>query len=617
MSSQSTPSPLGGVTVTQSLLELRAILDNATVGIMFTRNRKVVQANSRVAEMLGYQRDDLIGLSGAEFFPSSEAYEELGQVLVPLLKQHKGYRGELQMKRRDDSRFWCRISAKDIDPSRPLEGTIWIMEDVTEDRLIQQALKQAYEELEQRVAERTAELVAANAKLKDEIFERMQTEQQVWQMAHHDTLTGLPNRALLQDRLNQALGQASRYSHQVAVMFIDLDRFKGVNDTLGHAVGDELLKEVAERLKLTVRAVDTVARVGGDEFVVVLHEISGPDDAVLVAEKILATLGKTASIESHEVHVTPSIGISIYPDDGGDLVQLMKNADTAMYHAKSSGRNTFRFFASAMNDEASRFFKLEHRLIAALDRGELILHYQPLVDLDRQAVCGMEALVRWLDPERGLIVPGEFIPVAEETGLILTVGEWVLHQAMRQNRLWQEQGHPLMLVSVNLSPRQFQQKTLVSTIRNILADTGQPAALLELEITESTLMQDVSETLDKLRELAAMGVKLAIDDFGTGYSSLGYLKRFPVHKLKIDRSFVRDLCDDKEDAAIVAAIVGLARNLDIDIVAEGVETEQQLSMLINFGCRKFQGYYFARPMTPDKSALLFHPPLLGAQNLLF
>ncbi len=617
MSSQPTPSPLGGATVTQSLLELRAILDNATVGIMFTRNRKVVQANSRVAEMLGYQRDDLIGLSGAEFFPSSEAYEELGQVLVPLLKQHKGYRGELQMKRRDGSRFWCRISAKDIDPSRPLEGTIWIMEDVTEDRLIQQALKQAYEELEQRVAERTAELVAANAKLKDEIFERMQTEQQVWQMAHHDTLTGLPNRALLQDRLNQALGQASRYSHQVAVMFIDLDRFKGVNDTLGHAVGDELLKEVAERLKLTVRAVDTVARVGGDEFVVVLHEISGPDDAVLVAEKILAILGKTASIESHALHVTSSIGISIYPDDGVDLVQLMKNADTAMYHAKSAGRNTFRFFASAMNDEASRFFKLEHRLIAALDRGELILHYQPLVDLDRQAVCGMEALVRWLDPERGLIVPGEFIPVAEETGLILTVGEWVLHQAMRQNRLWQEQGHPLILVSVNLSPRQFQQKTLVSTIRNILADTGQPATLLELEITESTLMQDVSETLDKLRELAAMGVKLAIDDFGTGYSSLGYLKRFPVHKLKIDRSFVRDLCDDKEDAAIVAAIVGLARNLDIDIVAEGVETEQQLSMLINFGCRKFQGYYFARPMTPDKSALLFHPPLLGAQNLLF
>ena len=617
MSSQPTPSPLGGATVTQSLLELRAILDNATVGIMFTRNRKVVQANSRVAEMLGYQRDDLIGLSGAEFFPSSEAYEELGQVLVPLLKQHKGYRGELQMKRRDGSRFWCRISAKDIDPSRPLEGTIWIMEDVTEDRLIQQALKQAYEELEQRVAERTAELVAANAKLKDEIFERMQTEQQVWQMAHHDTLTGLPNRALLQDRLNQALGQASRYSHQVAVMFIDLDRFKGVNDTLGHAVGDELLKEVAERLKLTVRAVDTVARVGGDEFVVVLHEISGPDDAVLVAEKILAILGKTASIESHALHVTSSIGISIYPDDGVDLVQLMKNADTAMYHAKSAGRNTFRFFASAMNDEASRFFKLEHRLIAALDRGELILHYQPLVDLDRQAVCGMEALVRWLDPERGLIVPGEFIPVAEETGLILTVGEWVLHQAMRQNRLWQEQGHPLILVSVNLSPRQFQQKTLVSTIRNILADTGQPATLLELEITESTLMQDVSETLDKLRELAAMGVKLAIDDFGTGYSSLGYLKRFPVHKLKIDRSFVRDLCDDKEDAAIVAAIVGLARNLDIDIVAEGVETEQQLSMFINFGCRKFQGYYFARPMTPDKSALLFHPPLLGAQNLLF
>lgn len=742
MTSRPSPAPLRDATVTHSLLELRAILDNATVGIMFTRNREVVQANSCIAEMLGCARDELIGLSGAEFFPSREAFESLGKVLVPLLKQGEAYRGDIQMKRRDGDLFWCRLSAKGIDPARPLAGTIWILEDVTEDRLIQQALEQstrelagifdtaligiamvragkfvrcnrryeellgyapgsllgrsatialendeeierfqhlfsesiaigtgfdqemrlkrrdgsifwarvagsrlnpddlaagavwlfeditgrrdaeqslkrANEELEQRVAERTAELLAANAKLQDEVFERMQTEQRVWQMAHHDALTGLPNRALLQDRLDQALAQASRYSHQVAVMFIDLDRFKGINDTLGHAVGDELLKEVAERLKLTVRAVDTVSRLGGDEFVVILHEISGPDDAVLVAEKILATVGQTASIENHELHVTPSVGISVYPDDGDDPVQLMKNADTAMYHAKSAGRNTFQFFASAMNDEASRFFKLEHRLIAALDRGELVLHYQPLVDLDRQAVCGMEALVRWLDPERGLVAPGEFIPVAEETGLILTVGEWVLHQAMRQNRLWQEQGHPLMPVSVNISPRQFQQKTLVGIIRNILADTGQPATLLELEITENTLMQDVGETLDKLRELAAMGVRLTIDDFGAGYSSLGYLKRFPVHKLKIDRSFVRDLCDDKEDAAIVAAIIGLARNLEIDIVAEGVETERQLSMLINFGCRKFQGYYFARPMTPDNPALLFHPPLLGDQVSLF
>ncbi len=617
MSSRPTPSPPGGVTVTQSLLELRAILDNATVGIMFTRNRQVVQANARVAEMFGYQCNDLIGLSGTELFPSLAAYEELGHVLVPLLKQRKGYRGELQMKRKDGSHFWCRISAKDIDPSRPLEGTIWIMEDVTEDRLIQQALRQSHEKLEQRVAERTADLLAANIKLQDEVFERMQTEQRVWKMAHHDALTGLPNRALLQDRLDQALVQALRYSYQVAVMFIDLDRFKEINDTLGHAVGDELLKEVAERLKVTVRAVDTVARLGGDEFVVVLNEVSGSDDAVLVAEKIIATLGQPVCIENHALHVTPSIGVSIYPDDCADAVQLMKNADTAMYHSKSAGRNTFRFFATAMNDEASRFFKLEHRLIAALERGELVLHYQSLVDLDRRAVCGMEALVRWFDPERGLISPAEFIPVAEESGLILTVGEWVLHQAMRQNRLWQEQGHPLIPISVNLSPRQFQQKSLVGTIRNILADTAQPAHLLELEITESTLMHDVNETLDKLKELAAMGVKLAIDDFGTGYSSLSYLKRFPVHKLKVDRSFVRDLCDDREDAAIAAAIIGLARNLDIDILAEGVENEQQLSMLLNFGCRKFQGYYFAHPMTPDKSALLFHPPHLGAQDSLF
>jgi diguanylate cyclase (GGDEF)-like protein/PAS domain S-box-containing protein len=731
----------GGKTVAQALLELRAILDNATIGIMFTRSRKVVEANARLAEMLGRERDELIGLSGVEFFPSTEVYEELGKTLVPLLRERNAYRGELQIKRRDGSLFWCRVSARALDQQRPMEGTIWIMEDVSEDRLIrealeqstreltgifdtaligiamvrdgklvrcnhrygellgyeqdalvgqpadmaledseverfrdlfresipagigfddemrlkrrdgstfwarvagrrlnsddqaassawlfedvtdrhnaEQALKQAYEKLEQRVAERTADLLAANAKLQDEVFERMQTERRVWQMAHHDALTGLPNRALLQDRLDQALAQATRYSHQVGVMFIDLDRFKGINDTLGHAVGDELLKEVAERLKTVVRAVDTVARLGGDEFVVVLHEVSGPDDAVLVAEKIIVSLGQTVIVDGHELHVTPSIGVSIFPHDGTNSVQLMKNADTAMYHSKSAGRNTYRFFATEMNDEASRFFKLEHRLITALERGELVLHYQPLVDLDRRAVCGMEALVRWLDPERGLIDPGEFIPVAEETGLILTVGEWVMHQAMRQNRLWQEQGYPLMPISVNLSPRQFQQRSLVKIIRDILADTGQPPYLLELEITEGTLMQDVSETLEKLNELAAMGIKLAIDDFGTGYSSLSYLKRFPVHKLKVDQSFVRDLCDDKEDAAIVAAIIGLARNLEIDILAEGVENEQQLTMLTNFGCRKFQGYYFSRPLTHDKSALLFRPPRLGAQDSLF
>lgn len=728
-------------TVNQSLMELRAILENATVGILFTRNRRIVQANPRAAEMWGYRHAEMIGLPGVDLFPSEADYDALGERIIPLLQAGRSYKGQLQMRRRDGSLFWCSMSARAINPVRPMEATIWIMEDVTEERIVQEALERSTAELsgildaaymgiilvrdrrivrcnrsyeiqmgfspgeligksvnvltpdpgeaeqmadewlpdlaahgkfdceqalrrrdgshfwarisgraltdaedaassvwlveditdrheaelalrevqaglEQRVEERTADLAAANAKLQDEIFERKRTERRIWQMAHHDALTGLPNRALLRDRLDQALAQAARYRNQVAVMFIDLDRFKGINDTLGHAVGDSLLKEVAECLKSTVRAVDTVSRLGGDEFVVVLHEITGPDDAVLVAEKIIAALGQPVKVDAHDLRVTPSIGISVCPNDGSDVEQLMKNADTAMYHAKAAGRNTFQFFATRMNEEATRFFNLENRLRVAVERQELLLHYQPLVDIERRVVCGTEALVRWQDPEHGLIAPGEFIPVAEETGMIVEIGEWVLHQAIEQNSRWQAMGFPAVPVSVNLSPRQFRQKNLIDTIRDILAQTGQPAEMLELEITESTLMQDVEETLAKLDALAMMGVKLAIDDFGTGYSSLGYLKRFPVHKLKIDRSFVRDICDDREDAAIVTAIIGLARNLELDTLAEGVETDAQLAMLMSHGCRKFQGYYFSRPVSNDQPEALFRPAILGNQGSL-
>ncbi|MCK9285030.1 MAG: EAL domain-containing protein [Rhodocyclaceae bacterium] len=726
----------GGNSLAQTLLELRAILENATVGILFTRRRVIVQANALAAEMWGYRPDEMLGLPGEALNASHEAYEELGREAVPQLSAGRSYRSERLMRRKDGSLFWCRISAKALNPDYPGQGTIWIMEDVDEERSIRDALDrstrellgifetnligiavvrqqrivrcnrcieelmgvesgallsrrvaevmggnpegferlaneflrgaeenrdhhselrlpradgsqfwarisgraldpadpangsawlveditqrrdaelaliQARDEMEQRVHERTRELASANAKLQEEIFERMQTEQRVWRLAHHDALTGLPNRALLQDRLSQALAQADRHGKRVAVMFLDLDRFKGINDTLGHAIGDELLKQVAARLTAAVRATDTVSRLGGDEFVVMLHDFRNVDDVVMVAEKIIAALDPVVQIGGHALRATPSIGISIYPDDCDDAMRLMKNADTAMYHAKSAGRNNFQFFTARMNEEATRFFNLEQRLRAALDRGELLLHYQPLVDLDRNGVCGLEALVRWNDPEHGMISPGEFIPVAEETGLIVPLGEWVLREAMRQNRVWQEMGLPLLPVSVNLSPRQFRQRNLVETIRAILAETGQPARLLELEITEGSLMQDQEETLLRLRELADMGVRLAIDDFGTGYSSLSYLKRFPVHKLKIDQSFVRDLCDDKEDAAIVAAVIGLAAALGLDTLAEGVETEAQLAMLIQYGCRRFQGYYFSRPLAPDQAALLFKPPEL-------
>ncbi|HEX5392483.1 MAG TPA: EAL domain-containing protein [Rhodocyclaceae bacterium] len=591
--------------------EQQAIFANAAVGILYTRGRNVLKVNPRVLEIFGYSEDELVGCDASVLYPSEDVFLEYRAQAHEMVRRGETFSSEVLGQLKDGSQRWLRVTGRRIPSDQAEMNAIWIFEDVTERHLAEEALRKAKEELEQRVYERTLELATANAQLQDEVFERMQTEQRIWHMAHHDALTGLPNRALLQDRLTQAINQAARRDTRVAVMFIDLDRFKSINDSLGHAVGDELLKNIAERLKASVRNADTVCRLGGDEFVVVLNEIGCLDDVVMVAEKIIAALAPAVFVSGHALQSTPSIGISVFPDDGSEAMQLMRNADTAMYHAKAAGRNNFQFFTPRMNDEATRFFNLENRLRAAIDRGELVLHYQPLIDLE-QGVCGAEALVRWNDPEHGMISPGEFIPVAEETGLVVPLGEWGLREAMRQSRAWQEQGLRAIPVSVNLSPRQFRQRGLVEIIRSILKDTGQPPSMLELEITEGTLMQDIGETLERLDELASMGVRLAIDDFGTGYSSLAYLKRFPVHKLKIDQSFVRDLCDDKEDAAIVSAIIGLARNLGLDILAEGVETDVQLATLVNFGCRKFQGYYFSRPLAPNDSANIFNPPALAA-----
>jgi diguanylate cyclase (GGDEF)-like protein/PAS domain S-box-containing protein len=602
----------GGEPVSQALLELRAILENATVGILFSRNRVLVRANPQFAQMFGFAAvKDVVGQSGLVLYPSQEAYEALGEEAGPLLAAGKPFRGEIEMRRQDGSLFWCRMSAKAINPQRTQDGTIWIMEDVTERRRVQEALLQAHDELEQRVLERTSELSEANAQLQAEIFERMQAEQRIWHMAHHDALTGLPNRALLHDRIEQALAQAQRERCRAGVLFLDLDRFKSINDTLGHEVGDQLLKTVAERLRGAVRAVDTVARLGGDEFVIILNGIADADAAAQVAEKIVASFAQPMRIGAQELRTSTSIGISLYPEDGREANALMKNADTAMYHAKRAGRDNFHFFSARMSAEAERQFRLEQRLLVALEKGQFSLAFQPQAELvpgQAGTLCGMEALVRWHDPVEGEVPPAEFIPLAEETGLILPIGEWVLRNALAQNRRWQEAGRPSLPVAVNLSPRQFRHKGLAATVRAILAETGQPAHLLELEITETALAYDADEARERLEELAAMGVRLAIDDFGTGYSSLGYLKRFPVSRLKIDRSFVADLTRAPEDAAIIAAIVGLARGLDIDLLTEGVETPAQLAALQALGCRHFQGFLFAQPLAPDQEDALFAPP---------
>jgi len=594
--------------VRHALAEHQMIFDNAAVGIMYVQDRVVVRCNRKLEEIFGYGPGEMLGLSARQLHPSQESFDDLGRRAREPIRRGEVFSTECGARRKDGTHFWVRITGHQAPDAGDSFDVVWIFEDVTKRREAEDALLRAKDELEQRVLERTNELTVANQQLQKEIFERVQAEQRIWHVAHHDALTGLPNRTLLHDRLEQALAQALRDNHRVGVMFLDLDRFKSINDSLGHSVGDELLKQVALRIGGAVRAVDTVSRLGGDEFIVILRELASADDAVLVAEKIIQSLAQSVTALGHDLRVTPSIGISVYPDDGLEALQLMKNADTAMYHAKARGRNNFQFFAPRMNEEATRFFQLEHQLRHALDAGELLLYYQPQLRITETAVCGFEALVRWQHPDAGLMPPAEFVPVAEETGLILPLGEWVLGEALRQNRRWQEAGYPPLPVSVNLSPRQFRQKGLVDTVRHMLDDTGQPARLLELEITESSLMHDVDEALDTLRELSAMGVRLAIDDFGIGYSSLNYLKRFPVHRLKIDRSFVRDLGLDWDDAAIVSAIVSLARALNLETLAEGVETSEQVQILLSYGCTRFQGNYFSVPLPSAESDLLFRSP---------
>lgn len=596
--------------IRDALEEQEMIFNNAAVAILFVRNRVIQRCNHRLEAMFGYSEGDLVGNSTLLLFPTVGEYDDFGARAYETIRQGSTVVSELRVRRQDGSLFWLRATGRKTDSPGPGLDLIWILEDVTERRQAEEALARARDELEQRVVERTAELASTNVQLQEEIYERLQAEQRIWHMAHHDALTGLPNRSLLHDRLDQALTQAARSRHRLAVMFLDLDRFKSINDTLGHAVGDQLLKHVAERLRSAVRAVDTVSRLGGDEFVVVLHEIERPDDAALVAEKIIAALAMAVTLEGHQLHVTPSIGISVFPEDGDQAHALMKNADTAMYHAKASGRNTFQFFTAKMNEEAMHFFNLEHRLHAAIERGQFVLHYQPLVDHQRNAVCGTAALVRWQDPETGLVEPEEFMPLAEETGLILPLGEWVLREACRQNCTWQAQGYPALPVSVKVSPRQFRQSDLVAKIRSLLGETGQPPELLELDIGESTLLQDADAALIKLRQLADMGVRLAIGEFGAGYSSLTWLKRFPVHALKIGCGFVSELGNNRGDAAIVAAIVALAQGLGLKVLAEGVASDIQLAALLDQGCLHFQGRLFSPALPGEDVAQLFNPPTL-------
>jgi diguanylate cyclase (GGDEF)-like protein/PAS domain S-box-containing protein len=429
-----------------------------------------------------------------------------------------------------------------------------------------------------------------------DITDRKQAENQVKYVAYHDALTGLPNRTLLSDRLAMALAQRRRDGQSLAVIFLDLDRFKLINDTVGHAAGDEALQRIAERLMSAVREGDTVARLGGDEFTVLLPVISGVVDACEVAERILERLTRPLALAGHEFHLSASLGIALYPADGDDAEALLRNADTAMYWAKDQGQNRFQLFTAAMNAQIQDRVSLESDLRHALDRGEITVYYQPQVNIESGQIMGMEALVRWRHSERGILLPADFIPLAEETGLILPIGEWVLRTSCAQCKAYQEAGLPLVRVAVNLSSRQFQDPGLVAMVTEALKETGLDPDYLDLEITEGTAMRDVEFTVDTLRELRGMGVHVSIDDFGTGYSSLAYMSRFPVDSVKIDGSFVGDAPANPDDAAIVTAIIALARTLNLRAVAEGVETKEQLAILKERQCQEAQGYLWGKPV---------------------
>jgi diguanylate cyclase (GGDEF)-like protein/PAS domain S-box-containing protein len=541
----------------------RLTFNQAAVGIaLLNCDGRFLRVNRTLTQVLGYSEAELLQRSFQQVTCPEDLAEDLELIARVANGEIRDYQREKRYVRKDGVIVWGNVS---VSAMRDAGGGL---------RLI--------------------------AVVKD-VTRRKQAEEALLRMANHDALTGLPNRVLLQDRLAQAIVHAQRAQRQVGVMFIDLDRFKHVNDSLGHDAGDQMIVEIARRLAGSLRESDTVARQGGDEFVVVLADLGCPEDAALVAQKVLDALFRPLLLGGQELFPTASIGLAMYPRDGQDSPTLLKCADSAMYRAKGQGGNAFRFYAADMGAHALEHLRLEGALQRALQRSEFVLHYQPMVDIATGAVTAAEALLRWRPRGGALVMPGEFIPLAEETGLIVPIGEWVLATALAQQVAWRAAGLAPIRISVNLSARQFHGQDVAQQVARLLAATGADPQFLTLEITESVLMENPAAATETMRRLAAMGVRLAIDDFGTGYSSLANLKRFPIQSLKIDRSFVRELTTDADDAAIVNAVIALAHSMKLDVVAEGVETDEQLGFLRAHGCDQMQGFCFSRPV--EASAL--------------
>ncbi|MGX2042244.1 bifunctional diguanylate cyclase/phosphodiesterase [Methylocaldum sp. MU1018] len=537
----------------------QAAFENTAEGIVITdAETRIIAVNKAFTAITGYSESDLLGKT-PRLWQSKRHNAAIYKELWAAIRTTGQWRGEL----------WNRRKNGEIFPA---------IENVS------------------AIRDRDGQILNYVAIVSD-ISGVKQFEKQLFQLAHHDALTQLPNRLLFTDRLDHAVSHAHREGHRLAVLFIDLDRFKNINDSLGHAVGDRLLCEVASRLTAAVREDDTVARLGGDEFVVALERIDSPEATAVFAEALVGALGEPVRVDEHELFITPSIGISLYPDDAKNTEDLIRHADAAMYHAKRLGRNRFQFYSESLAQEILEKVHLETRLRQALKRSELEVYYQPQIDLLAGSVSGAEALVRWRHPEIGLVSPTKFIPLAEESGIICQIGEFVLRQACRQAKIWLDRKLPLKRIAVNVSGQQMLDTDLVELVSSALAEAGLEPRYLEVEITETIAMQQTEKTLSTLQGLRALGVNLAVDDFGTGYSSLGYLKQLPVHRLKIDRSFVMDVPHDHNDA-IIRAIVAMARSLRLELIAEGVETAAQQAFLAAEGCQMGQGYRFGKPVPP-------------------
>jgi diguanylate cyclase (GGDEF)-like protein/PAS domain S-box-containing protein len=527
---------------------------------------KIVSVNPAFTEITGYAAKEAIG-KNPRIMGSGRHDKEFFRSMWAAILDTGHWQGEIWDRRKNGDIYpkWLSISVVRDKPGGQIRNYIAIFSDITE---------------------------------------RKEAEKRIQFMAHYDALTGLPNRVMLHDRLSHDISHAARNHKHVALLFLDLDRFKIINDSLGHNIGDLLLQSVGERLKECLRSGDTVARLGGDEFVVILPGLQDTDYAATVARKILECLATPHAVGGHELNTTASIGISVYPHDGSDRETLIKNADVAMYKSKEAGRNNYLFFTEEMNARAEERLSMENSLRHALEREEFVLYFQPQMNSATGRIIGAEALIRWRHPSLGLVMPGTFIPIAEESGLIVAIGEWVLREACRQNRAWQMAGLPAVSVAVNLSAMQFRQKNLVEIVADTLRQTGLAPRYLELEITESSIIQNVETAINTMHELKAMGVLISIDDFGTGYSNLGYLKRFPIDKLKVDQSFVRDLTTSPDDATIVRLVINMAKSLQLKVIAEGVETREQLDFLSEHQCEEVQGYYFSRPVPEEEFKIM-------------